>query len=113
MSKELPSGTIVAPITPTEVDPAVAVLWLAFSSDPAARWTFAEPQLYVSYFPRIVRAFGGKAFELGTGHQVGGFRGAALWLPPGVHPDQEALGAVMQEALPADRLEDVTSVFER
>ncbi len=102
-----------AAITASEVDQAVAVICLAFSSDPAARWTYPDPQAYVSSFPRIVRAFGGKAFEHGTGHQVSGFRGAALWLPPGVYPDQEALGAIMQESLAAARLEEVSGVFER
>ena len=113
MSTEPTRVLTVAAITPQEVDQAVAVICLAFSSDPAARWTYPDPHAYVSYFPRIVRAFGGKAFEHGTGHQVDGFPGAALWLPPGVHPDQEALGAVMQESLAADRLEEVTGVFER
>jgi ribosomal protein S18 acetylase RimI-like enzyme len=95
------------------VDQAVALICLAFCADPAARWTYPDPHAYLSYFPRIVRAFAGKAFEHGTGHQVSGFRGAALWLPPGIHPDQEALGAILQEGLTADRLEEVSSVFER
>jgi len=103
----------VTAITAQEIDQAVAVVCLAFSSDPAARWTYPDPDAYLRYFPRVVRAFGGKAFEHGTGHQVGGFRGAALWLPAGVHPDQEALGAIMQESLAPDRLEEVSSVFER
>src|SRR5262249_11308387 len=48
-----------------------------------------------------------------TAHQVSGFRGAALWLPPGVHPDQAALGAIMQESLAGDRRDEVSGVFER
>lgn len=103
----------VTTITPAEVDHAVAVICLSFSSDPAARWTYPDPHVYISYFPRIVRAFGGRAFEHDTGHQVSGFRGAALWLPPGVQPDQEALGAIMQESMAADRFEEITQAFER
>jgi ribosomal protein S18 acetylase RimI-like enzyme len=103
----------VAAITSSEVDQAVAVICLAFSSDPAARWTYPDPHAYISCFPRIVRAFGGKAFEHGTGHRVSGFRGAALWLPPGVYPDQEVLGAILQESLAADRFQEVSGVFER
>lgn len=113
MSTESTPALTVAAITPPEVDEAVAVICLAFSSDPAARWTFPDAHVYLSYFPKVLRAFGGKAFEHGTGHQVSRFRGAALWLPPGVHPDQEALVAIMQESLPADRLEEVTGAFER
>src|SRR5688572_15543981 len=103
----------VAAISTAEVEQAVAVISLAFSSDPAARWTYPDSHTYISYFPRVVRAFGGKAFEHGSGHQVSGFRGVALWLPPGVHADQEALGAIMQESLPPDRLEEFSGVFER
>ena len=113
MGTEATPVLTVAAITPPEVDQAVAAICLAFSSDPAARWTYPDPHVYVSYFPKVVRAFGGKAFEHGTGHQVSRFRGAALWLPPGVHADEEALGAIMQESLPADRLEEFTGVFER
>jgi ribosomal protein S18 acetylase RimI-like enzyme len=103
----------VAAIATSEMEQAVAVIVLAFGSDPAARWTYPDPHEYLAHFPRIVRAFGGKAFEHGTGHQVDGFHGAALWLPPGVHPDEEALGAVMQETVPADRQEQVFAIFER
>jgi len=103
----------VAAITAAQADQAVAVISLAFSSDPAARWTYPDPNAYLTYFPRLVRAFGGRAFEHGTGHQVSGFCGAALWLPPGIHPDEEALDSIMRESLAADRLEEVSGVFER
>jgi ribosomal protein S18 acetylase RimI-like enzyme len=113
MSADTTPMFTVAAISASEVDQAVAVICLAFSSDPAARWTYPDPHTYVSCFPRIVRAFGGKAFDHGAAHQVSGFRGAALWLPPGVYPDQEALGAIMQESSAADRIEEVSVVFER
>ena len=113
MGTEPTSAVVVTTIAPPEVDEAVSVLWLAFSSDPAARWTHPDAHVYVSYFPRVVRAFGGQAFKHGTAHQVSGFRGAALWLPPGVDPDQEALGAIMQESLPANRLKEFREVADR
>jgi ribosomal protein S18 acetylase RimI-like enzyme len=103
----------VAAITTPEVDQAVAVMCLAFSSDPAARWTYPDPHAYISNFPKVVQTFCGKAFEHGSAHQVSAFRGAALWLPPGVHPDQEALRAIMEGSLAASRFEEVSGVFER
>jgi hypothetical protein len=54
----------VAAITAPEVDQAVAVVCLAFCSDPAARWTYPDPYTYLSYFPKIVRAFGGRALSM-------------------------------------------------
>ncbi|SEP44066.1 Acetyltransferase (GNAT) family protein [Rhodospirillales bacterium URHD0017] len=73
-----------------------AVLTLAFSSDPATRWTWPEPRTFIEVFPRFAKAFGGAAFARGTAHSIGRV-GAALWLPPGARPDEEAMGALMQE----------------
>ena len=73
-----------------------AVLTLAFSSDPATRWTWPEFRTFIEVFPRFAKAFGGAAFARGTAHRIGRV-GAALWLPPGARPDEEAMGALMQE----------------
>lgn len=103
----------VTATAPSDVERAVGVIVLAFSTDPAARWTYPEPQQYLTHFPAIVRAFGGKAFAHGTGHHVDGYAGAALWLPPGVHPDEEALGAVLKGSVGPERHPQVLAVLER
>jgi len=109
-----------APMIPTvtvtpesDAEQAVAVIVLAFSTDPAARWTFPDPHQYLAHFPAIVRAFGGKAFAHGTGHHASGFAGAALWLPPGIQPDEETLGAVLRRSVPAGRQAAVSAVLEQ
>ena len=101
----MPPATAQAVTTtsPTDLERAVSVIVLAFSADPAARWTYPEPQQYLIHFPAAVRAFGGKAITHGTCHHVMEFRGAALWLPPGVLPDEEALGAVFHASVPEPR----------
>jgi ribosomal protein S18 acetylase RimI-like enzyme len=107
---------MTSPVTatvPSEAERAVAVIVLAFSTDPTARWSYPDPQQYLTHFPAIVRAFGGKAFARGTGYQVSGFAGAALWLPPGSHPDDEALGAIFQRSVAAERQAEVFAVFEQ
>lgn len=71
---------------PVDQDRIVAVLALAFSTDPGARWMYPDPNQYLSYFPQVIQAFGGRAFEHGSAHYVDGYRGAALWLPPEVQP---------------------------
>ncbi len=78
-----------------EEEAVFAVLTLAFSRDPASRWTWPEPKVYVEAFPRFARAFGGAAFDKGTAHRIG-WAGAALWLPPGARPDEAAMGALME-----------------
>jgi ribosomal protein S18 acetylase RimI-like enzyme len=106
------TSTVTA-TAPGDLDRAVAVIVLAFSTDPTARWTFTDPHDYLTHFPAIVRALGGGAFEHGTGYQVDGFAGAALWLPPDVRPDEEALVAVMRRSVAEERQAQVFGVFER
>jgi GNAT superfamily N-acetyltransferase len=93
--------------------PVIAVVTLAFSADPAARWTWSDPQQYLRHFPRFVQAFGGKAFTHGSAYYVDGYAGAALWLPPAVHPDEDALIALLQGTVPEPRQQDVFAVFDQ
>lgn len=72
----------------------LAILTLAFSSDPATRWTWPESKTYLEAFPQFAMAFGGAAFGKGSALLAGGM-GAALWLPPGSEPDEEALNDLM------------------
>ena len=99
--------------TPTDADGAVAVLSLAFSSDPACRWAWPDPQQYLTNFPAFVRAFGGRAFERGTAYCLDGYTGAGLWLPPGIQPDEEAVGEVFQRSVSEQRSADVFAVLEQ
>ena len=92
---------------------AIAAVVLAFGSDPAARWTWPEPEQYLRHFPAFVRAFGGKAFAHGSAYGVDGHAGAALWLPPGVRPDEEALMALLQRTGSAGFKRDGPAVFEQ
>ena len=106
------SSTVTATAL-SDAEEAVAVIVLAFSTDPAARWSYPEPSRYLAHFPAIVRAFGGKAFSHGTGYRVGEFAGVALWLPPGIRPDDDALTAVLKASVPGDRQAAVFAVFEQ
>jgi ribosomal protein S18 acetylase RimI-like enzyme len=103
----------VATATPEETEQAVVAIVLAFGSDPAARWSYPDPRDYLTHFPAVVRAFGGRAFAAGTAHRAGGFAGAALWLPPGIGPDEDTMGALLQETVAAERQAEVFAVFER
>jgi GNAT superfamily N-acetyltransferase len=96
-----------------EADPVIAVLTLAFRTDPGVRWTYPDPQQYLRHFPRLVHASGGKAFTHGSAYTVEGYAGAALWLPPAVHPDEDALIALLQRTVPEPRHQDVFAVFDQ
>ena len=100
-------------VTADEEEAAINVVVQAFSTDPAARWLYPDPHQYAVNFPSFVRIFGGKAFEQGSAYSISGFSGAALWLPPGVHPDEEALAGLIQRSVSEHKLEEVLGVFEQ
>ena len=105
--------SIIETATPSEEAPAIAVVVLAFSADPAARWTWPDPQQYLMHFPKFVKALGGNAFAHGSAYCVDGYAGAALWLPPGVRPDEDALITLLQRTGSAPVQKDVFAVFEQ
>jgi GNAT superfamily N-acetyltransferase len=85
------------------IDSAISVITLAFSATRSRAGPIPTPTSTTLYFPPFIRAFAGGAFEVGTAFLAGGFAGAALWLPPGVHPDEDAMNAIMQASIPEDR----------
>ena len=93
--------------TTVDQDRAIDTITAAFISDPVARWAVRDAHQYLTYFPRLVRAFAGGAFDSATAHSVETFSGVALWLPPGVHSDEEAMGALMKEGIPASEQEEI------
>lgn len=99
--------------TPTEQDRTLATLGTAFVADPLVRWLFPEPGEYLAHFISLGRFFAGRAFEHGAAYRSDDFMAAALWLPPGVHPDEESMGALMASALPAERHEEVFGLLEQ
>ncbi len=92
---------------------ALSTLTVAFTTDPIARWAFPDPQQYLTYFPQIATAMGGAAFENNGAFCSDDFGGACLWLPPDVHPDEEAVGKVAEKAIVADEQEKVFGFLEQ
>jgi hypothetical protein len=87
----------VATVRPADMEQLISVMVLAFAADPVARWMYRDPQRYLSYFGRFIRAFTGKAFSAGTAWCICGNLGGALWLPPGVKPDGDAIAAILSQ----------------
>ena len=90
----------------------IDVMVLAFGADPAARWTWSDPQQYLAHFRHFARAFGGKAFTHGSAYAVDGYAGAALWLPPDVEPDEDALIELLQSTASELSQQHAFQVFE-
>lgn len=96
-----------------ERDRVIACMVTAFSDDPFIRWMFPDAQQYLSAFPLVTRHFAGRAFDHGAASRTDDFRAAAMWLPPGIGPDEDALGTVMQEWVDASLREEVFGLLEQ
>ena len=101
-------------VTPTtDEDTAIATITIAFSSDPIARWFLPDPARFLTYWPQTVKALGGNAFAAGTADSISDCGGVALWLPPDVGSDDEAMAAIASEAVPESDQEEVFGLLEQ
>ncbi|MBE9169322.1 GNAT family N-acetyltransferase [Pleurocapsales cyanobacterium LEGE 06147] len=91
----------------------IASMVLAFNNDPVARWMYPDSYQYLTHFPNFIRAFGGRSFEQNTTYAVDGYSGAALWFPPGVEPNVDALIELFQRSVFEAQQEDLFSVLEQ
>jgi ribosomal protein S18 acetylase RimI-like enzyme len=99
--------------TTADQNQVIDTVTVAFISDPILRWEFRDAHRYLTYFPRFVSALAGGAFDCGTAHSVEAYSGVALWLPPGAHSDEEAMGALMEEAIPASEQKEIFEFLEQ
>lgn len=106
-------GPTIKTATVSEQAPVIDVLALAFSADPAARWTWPNPHEYLANFPRLVRAFGEKAFTHSSAYYIDQYQGAALWLPPDVHPDEEAMNKLVRDSVSEKIQKNISAIFEQ
>jgi GNAT superfamily N-acetyltransferase len=96
-----------------ERDRVFATLVLAFAADPVERWLYPDAQQYLTCFPEFLEAFGSKAFDEHTVWALNDLSAVALWMPPGVDPDGEAIAKVLSETVSADKHADTFAVLEQ
>ena len=92
---------------------AVATVTIGFSTDPIARWFYPKASDYFRWFPQFARAFAGGAIANDSAFCTENYSGAALWLPPGVKPDEEALTKIVRDSLPEERHMDAFDLFDQ
>ena len=95
-----------------EQDAVIGVVVAAFLTDPIARWMYPQAHQYFAIASRITGAFAGNAFANGSAYYVDGYAGAALWLPPGVHPDEDALLALLKGSIAENRQGNAFTLLE-
>ena len=99
--------------TPADEAVGIGVIVLAFAADPVARWTWPDPAQYLAHFPAFVKAFAGKAFTHGGAYLADRHAGAALWLAPGIGPDEGALSALLERTAPPGIRSDIAALLEQ
>jgi GNAT superfamily N-acetyltransferase len=105
-------GTLqIVAVRESEQRRAWDTLVAAFAADPVERWLYPEAHQYVTHFPAFLSAFGGKAFAEGTVWRLGAFSGVALWLPPHLGLDGDAILAVLTDTVLPEKHEDTFAVL--
>ena len=92
-------------------DKVIHSIIIGFSADPLTRWFWPDAASYLLSGPGF-DAFGGRSIDCGTAFTTEHYEGVALWMPPGVKPDEERMVPILEATVPKEILEDVFKVFE-
>jgi len=87
-----------------EGEAVLDTLMLAFSSDPCLRYVLAGPAAFFKGFRPFATAMGGAALAQGSAWLAQDGAAAALWLPPGMTSDRDAMLAVVGELAREEKL---------
>jgi GNAT superfamily N-acetyltransferase len=96
---------------PDERADVLATLTAAFEGDAAVRALYPGREAYRAWFPGFAETFARRAFVRGRIDRVDGL-GVAVWFPPGLHPDGEAIGAYLEATIPPERLGPLAAGME-
>jgi ribosomal protein S18 acetylase RimI-like enzyme len=99
--------------TSDEIPRAVAAIVAAFLTDPPARFAWPSPHDYLLAMPVATGEFAGSSFQHGTAYVSVDFCGAALWLPPGVEPNGQALEKVFRDTAKPEHMGELLATFEK
>jgi GNAT superfamily N-acetyltransferase len=106
-------STGIRSATPDEMPHAVAAIVAAFLIDPTARFAWPAARDYLAAMPSAIHKFAGACFERGTAYVSVDLCGTALWLPPQVQPDGDALEKVFRDTAKPEHLGDLLATFEK
>jgi GNAT superfamily N-acetyltransferase len=107
------TASSIAIARPEEMSRGFSTIIAAFISDPFVRFIWPSPHQYLRSSPLFLREFAGESFERGSAYVSADFCGAALWLPPAVHPNAEALEKIVRDTTKPEHLDDVLLTFQQ
>ena len=102
-----------APVSRTDEASVYATLVSAFADDPVERWLYPDKQSYLDRFPGFLTAFGGTAFDEHAVWRLADFAAVAMWLPPGVEPDGDAIVGYLTETVDPGKHADTYAALEQ
>jgi len=91
---------------------AIATITLAFAIDPVIRWIYADTGDYLTHWPSFIEAYGGGAIASRAGQATEDFSGVALWLPPGISPDEDGVVELLHAAAGSERGAEVDAALD-
>ena len=89
----------------------VRTIVLAFAADPVIRWCWPEGHQYLESMPAFTVAFAGGGFSTGSAYTTDEYGGAALWLPPDMHPDDNAVGDIVEQTVAKSLRRDLETLM--
>ena len=89
----------------------VDTIVLAFAADPVVRWCWPEARQYLESMPAFTVAFAGGGFSHDSAYTTEGYGGAALGLPPDLHPDDNAVGDIVGQTVVRSRQNDLQTLM--
>jgi GNAT superfamily N-acetyltransferase len=90
---------------------AVSTIVLAFADDPVPRWFWPQAGQYLAGMPALVHVFAAASFAGKSAYGIAGVCGVALWMPPGAHPDEDALAAALKRTVAPSAVDAVFAFF--
>jgi len=94
-------------------DRAISAITVGFAADPLVRWFYPEPKTFLAHFPQVIDLFSGRALDHKAAYCNDEFTATALWLPPGIHPDEDGLVALFEATVAADKRDRLFSQLEQ
>ena len=91
----------------------VRTIVLAFAADPVVRWVWPDAHQYLESMPAFTVAFSGGGFAEGSAYTTAGYGGAALWLPPDVHPDEDAVDDIVDRTVAKPLQRDLQTLMAK
>ncbi|MCG8590214.1 MAG: GNAT family N-acetyltransferase [Proteobacteria bacterium] len=99
--------------TAAELPQVISAVVAAFITDPISRFAWPTPHGHLQGMPVAVGAFAEPSVESGAAYVSADYCSAALWMPPGVRPNEETLADVFLSTAEPAHLADLMGTFEK